>query len=102
MQSGRLVGFKHPMKCRQAYYRRLREKIDTDIFKVVDTIEEDGLYIGKRAIRGAQGQGDLLNQAGTVFYHTVVYIRSKSKVRASDSSQQPKQLESLIRIALAI
>ncbi len=46
---------------------------------MVDSITEDGLYIGKRAIRGAQGQGDLLNQAGTVLYHTVVYIRANGK-----------------------
>ena len=54
--------------------------MDSDTYTKVDSIAEDGLYIGKRAIRGAQGQGDLLNQAGTVLYHTVLYIKANGRV----------------------
>ena len=66
--------------CRQAYFQRLRKELDSETYTKVDYITEDGLYIGKRAIRGAQGQGDLLNPAGTVLYHTVLYIKANGKV----------------------
>ena len=71
------------MACRSGYFARLKPKIDNSKFEVVQSIEEDGLYIGKRAIQGAEGQAQMLNQAGTVFYHVLLYVRKNGKVSCS-------------------
>lgn len=78
--SGFIQAATSELSYRQDYFTKLKKAIDDSWFLVVENIEEDGLYVGKRAIRGAQGQGDLLNQAGTVFYHTVLYVRANGKV----------------------
>lgn len=41
-------------------------------------MEEDGLYLHKRHIRGDHGK--MLEQAGTALLHTVVYLKSGEKV----------------------
>ena len=65
---------------RTDYFSRLRNHINVADFEVVDAVEADGLYIFKRPVRAAAGQGRMLNQAGTVFHHVVLYIRATGKV----------------------
>ena len=71
-----------PQLClhRTDYFKRLRNHINVADFEVVDTVEADGLYIFKRPVRAATGQGQMLNQAGTVFYHVLLYIKAAGKV----------------------
>ena len=48
------------------------------MFERVETMVEDGLYMHKRHIRGDHGK--MLEQAGTVLQHVVVYLKSGEKV----------------------
>ena len=41
-------------------------------------MSEDGLYLHKRHIRGDHGK--MLEQAGTVLQHTVIYLKQADKV----------------------
>ena len=47
---------------------------------VKETIDEDGLYIHKRPIRGL-GSGSPLAIAGSLFHHTLIYYQIGGKVR---------------------
>lgn len=72
-----------PSTRRSTYVKRLKEIVCTSSkksFRAVEQLEGDGLYIGKRPIIGAQGQGQLLNEAGSVFYHTCLYLKAGDKV----------------------
>jgi hypothetical protein len=53
--------------------------LDTQHFASVATISDDGLYLHKRHIRGNHGK--MLEQAGTVLLHTLLYLKSGDKVR---------------------
>lgn len=55
--------------------------MDTTQFARVSRMEEDGLYLHKRHIRGDHGK--MLEQAGTALLHTVVYLKAGKKVRES-------------------
>ena len=43
-------------------------------------MEEDGLYLHKRHIRGEHGK--MLEQAGTVLLHTLVYLKAGEQARS--------------------
>ncbi len=63
-----------------AYFEQLRPTIDSALYQRVDAMEEDGLYLHKRHIRGEHGK--MLEQAGTVLLHTVVYLRAGEQARS--------------------
>lgn len=58
----------------------MEAELNRSQYEIVQQIVEDGLYVGKRPIVGAHGQSQLLNEAGTVFYHTLLYLRKGGKV----------------------
>ena len=62
--------------CRASFFEQF--KPDAELFQRVDTMAEDGLYLHKRHIRGDHGK--MLEQAGTVLQHTVVYLKQAEKV----------------------
>ena len=52
--------------------------LETSQFATVSSMDEDGLYLHKRHIRGDHGK--MLEQAGTVLLHTLIYLKSGDKV----------------------
>ena len=64
---------------RASFFEELKPLINTDLFERVEALLEDGLYMHKRHIRGDHGK--MLEQAGTVLQHVVVYLKSGEKVR---------------------
>ena len=64
--------------CRHQYLDQLRPSLDLSHFARVSSMEEDGLYLHKRHIRGDHGK--MLEQAGTALLHTVVYLKNGKKV----------------------
>ena len=46
---------------------------------MMETMSKEGLYIHKRHIRGDHGK--MLEQAGTVLQHTLIYVKTADKVK---------------------
>jgi hypothetical protein len=65
--------------CRSVFFQQLKPLVDGGLLEKVDEMREVGLYLHKRHIRGDHGK--MLEQAGTVLQHTVVYIKTADKVR---------------------
>ena len=65
--------------CRCVFFQQLKPLIDGGLLEKVDKMREVGLYLHKRHIRGDHGK--MLEQAGTVLQHTLVYIKTADKVR---------------------
>ena len=65
---------------RAVFFEQLRLMISGEWYERVDAMAEDGLYLHKRHIRGDHGK--MLEQAGTVLQHVVVYLKSGEKVPA--------------------
>ena len=64
---------------RSVFFQQLKPLIDGGLLERVDEMREVGLYLHKRHIRGDHGK--MLEQAGTVLQHTLVYIKTADKVR---------------------
>ncbi|CAL8466015.1 g5551 [Coccomyxa elongata] len=64
------------------YLEQLRPSLDLSQFARVSSMEEDGLYLHKRHIRGDHGK--MLEQAGTALLHTIVYLKSGKKIVSLD------------------
>ena len=76
-----LEGFRSqgcPSCHRASFFEQLKPVINQDLYERVDTMAEDGLYLHKRHIRGDHGK--VLEQAGTVLQHVVVYLKSGEQV----------------------
>jgi len=73
---------------RAQYLQRLRRSLDAQAFHSARSLAEPGIYVWKRRIRAAAGsQAAMLELAGTVFYHVVVYVKEGDKVcRSSQHS----------------
>jgi hypothetical protein len=56
-------------------------------FAVKQAIDEDGLYVHKRPIRGL-GNGSPLATGGSLFHHTLLYYKVDGKVRGMGSLPQ--------------
>ncbi len=70
---------RHDATRRAPYFQLLSKAIvDGPSFERKDTMSEDGLYLHKRHIRGDHGK--MLEQAGTVLQHTVIYLKEADKV----------------------
>jgi hypothetical protein len=66
---------------RAQYLQRLRRSLDAQAFQSARSLEEPGVYVWKRRLRAAAGsQAAMLELAGTVFYHVVVYVKEDGKV----------------------
>jgi hypothetical protein len=72
--------------CRSAFFQQLKPLIDGGLLEKVDEMREVGLYLHKRHIRGDHGK--MLEQAGTVLQHTLVYIKTADKVRHSATKKR--------------
>ena len=59
---------------------RTATKSQQHCLRPASEIKEDGIYLHKRPVKSAGGQADVLRQAGTVFYHVVVYIKTGDQV----------------------
>lgn len=62
---------------------------------VVDRMEQPGLYLYKRPVRSGGGGGGMLNaekllqQAGSIMHHIVLYVKSDNEVRLYYSALIP-------------
>ena len=66
---------------RAQYLQRLRRLLDVQAFQSVRCLAEPGVYVWKRRLRAAAGsQAAMLELAGTVFHHVVVYVKEGDKV----------------------
>ena len=70
---------RHVVMCRAPYFQLLSKAVvDGSSFERRNTMSEDGLYLHKRHIRGDHGK--MLEQAGTVLQHTVIYLKEAENV----------------------
>ena len=70
---------RHVVMCRAPYFQLLyKAVVDGSTFERKETMSEDGLYLHKRHIRGDHGK--MLEQAGTVLQHTLIYLKQADKV----------------------
>ncbi len=71
---------------RVQYLHRLKTHVREEfggVFAAVNSISEDGLYIHKRPVRvmgDALGQTAVLQQAGSVFHHVILYVKAGDQV----------------------
>ena len=70
---------RHLAMRRSPYFRLLLKTVgDGSLLERKDTMSEDGLYLHKRHIRGDHDK--ILEQAGTVLQHTLIYLKQANKV----------------------
>ncbi len=64
---------------------RLRASLTSGTFLSKPSVDERGIYIAKRRIRAVAGsQVKMLELAGTIFYHAIIYLKEADKVRFSE------------------
>lgn len=61
---------------RAAYAARVGKALDLKHCRVAHTMEEDGLYLHKRPVRGAGSAANILSQAGSIFHHIVLFVKT--------------------------
>ena len=67
------------LRLQASIFQQLQSQLDTTRFQIMETMSKEGLYIHKRHIRGDHGK--MLEQAGTVLQHTLIYVKTADKVK---------------------
>lgn len=62
---------------RSVYARRVSSALDLWHCRVVQSMEQDGLYLYKRPVVGTGGAANILSQAGSIFHHILLLVKHK-------------------------
>jgi hypothetical protein len=60
---------------RSAYAGRVSSALDLQHCRVVQSMEQDGLYLYKRPVVGTGGAANILSQAGSIFHHILLLVK---------------------------
>lgn len=65
-----------------AYAARVGKALDLKDCRVAHAMQEDGLYLHKRPVRGAGSAANILSQAGSIFHHIVLFVKTPQGLTA--------------------
>ena len=60
---------------RSAYAARVGQVLDLRHCRVVQSMQQDGLYLYKRPVVGTGGAANILSQAGSIFHHILLLVK---------------------------